>query len=39
MSLYSILGRCILPAEIFSILENTPVGAGNEIQLTDAMRF
>lgn len=38
MSLYSILGRCILPAEIFPILENTPVGAGNEIQLTDAMR-
>lgn len=38
MSLYSILGRCILPAEIFPILENTPVGTGNEIQLTDAMR-
>ena len=38
LSLYSILGRCILPAEIFSILENTPAGAGNEIQLTDAMK-
>jgi len=35
---YSILGRCVLPAEIFSILENTPKGAGGEIQLTDAMR-
>lgn len=38
MSLYSILGRCVLPSEIFGILENTPVGAGNEIQLTDAMK-
>ena len=38
MSLYSILGRCVLPAEIFDILEQTPVGAGNEIQLTDAMK-
>lgn len=37
MSLYSILGRCVLPSEIFSILENTPPGAGGEIQLTDAM--
>lgn len=38
MSLYSILGRCVLPPSIFEILENTPVGAGNEIQLTDAMK-
>lgn len=38
LSLYSILGRCILPAEIFSILEETPPGAGGELQLTDAMR-
>ena len=38
LSLYSILGRCILPAEIFSILEETPLGAGGELQLTDAMR-
>lgn len=38
LSLYSIQGRCILPAEIFKILENTPAGAGNEIQLTDAMK-
>lgn len=37
MSLYSILGRCVLPAEIFDILDRTPPGAGGEIQLTDAM--
>ena len=36
-SLFSILGRCVLPPEIFEILENTPPGAGGEIQLTDAM--
>ena len=35
-SLYSILGRCVLPPEIFDILDNTPPGAGGEIQLTDA---
>ena len=38
MSMYSILGRCVLPPEIFSILENTPVGVGGELQLTDAMK-
>lgn len=38
MSNYSILGRCVLPPEIFGILEHTQPGAGNEIQLTDAMR-
>lgn len=38
MSLFSILGRCILPPEIFEILDNTLPGAGNEIQLTDAMK-
>lgn len=37
MSLYSILGRCILTPEIFDILDNTAPGAGGEIQLTDAM--
>ena len=37
LSLYSILGRCILPPEIFDILEHTAPGANNEIQLTDAM--
>ena len=36
-SLYSILGRVILPPEIFDILEHTKPGAGGEIQLTDAM--
>ncbi len=38
MSLYSILGRCVLPPEIFDILAETEPGAGGEIQLTDAMR-
>ena len=37
-SLYSIFGRCVLPPEIFGILENTPKGVGGEIQLTDAMK-
>lgn len=35
---YAILGRCVLPAEIFEILENTPYGRNNELQLTDAMK-
>ena len=38
LSLYSILDRCVLPASIFDILENTKPGAVGEIQLTDAMR-
>lgn len=38
LSLYSILDRCVLPAEIFEILERTKPGVGGEIQLTDAMR-
>ncbi len=38
LSLYSILGRCILPPEIFDILDKTTPGAGGEIQLTDAMK-
>ncbi len=37
LSLYSILGRCVLPPEIFDVLDRTPPGAGGEIQLTDAM--
>lgn len=37
-SLYSILGRCVLPPDIFDILDQTPPGAGGEIQLTDAMK-
>lgn len=36
-SLFSILGRCVMPAEIFDILEHTAPGANGEIQLTDAM--
>lgn len=38
LSLYSILGRCVLTPDIFDILENTPNGAGGELQLTDAMK-
>ena len=38
LSLYSILGRCVLTPEIFDILEVTPNGAGGELQLTDAMK-
>lgn len=37
MSLYSILGRCVLTPDIFDILDNTAPGSGGEIQLTDAM--
>jgi len=36
-SLYSILGRCLLTKDIYPLLEKTAPGAGNEIQLTDAM--
>ena len=38
LSNFSILGRVVLPPEIFNILESTPKGAGNELQLTDAMK-
>ena len=34
----SILGRVLLTPDIFDILDNTAPGAGNEIQLTDAMK-
>jgi len=34
----SILGRVVLPPEIFDILAVTEPGAGGEIQLTDAMK-
>lgn len=33
----SVVGRYILPAKIMQLLEQTPRGAGNEIQLTDAI--
>lgn len=35
---YAIIGRYILPPDIFNILEQTERGAGGEIQLTDALR-
>ena len=35
---YAILGRVVLPPEIFGILETLGPGAGGEIQLTDAMK-
>jgi UTP--glucose-1-phosphate uridylyltransferase len=35
---YSILGRCVLPAKIFRLLEETAPGLGGEIWLTDAMK-
>ena len=38
MGNFSILGRTVLPPEIFDFLEKTPAGAGNELQLTDAMK-
>ncbi|QXW26046.1 UTP--glucose-1-phosphate uridylyltransferase GalU [Acinetobacter johnsonii] len=33
----AVVGRYILPAKIMRLLEQTPKGAGNEIQLTDAI--
>ncbi len=38
LSNYAILGRYVLTSSIFDILENTPPGRNNEIQLTDGMR-
>jgi UTP--glucose-1-phosphate uridylyltransferase len=35
---YAILGRYVLTPEIFGVLERTPPGRNNEIQLTDGMR-
>lgn len=34
----AVIGRYILPPEIFPILEDTPAGKGGEIQLTDALQ-
>lgn len=34
---FSVVGRYVLPGRIFSLLENTPVGRGGELQLTDAI--
>jgi UTP--glucose-1-phosphate uridylyltransferase len=33
----AVVGRYVLPARIFELLENTRPGAGGEIQLTDAI--
>ena len=33
----AIIGRYVLPGSIFEVLRNTPVGRGDEIQLTDAL--
>ena len=38
LSDYAILGRYVLTPAIFDILEQTPPGRNNEIQLTDGMR-
>ncbi len=35
----AVIGRYILPPDIFDILENLPPGKGNEIQLTDAIKI
>src|SRR5580692_4113669 len=35
----AITGRYVLPSQIFDCLERTKPGAGNEIQLTDALRI
>jgi UTP--glucose-1-phosphate uridylyltransferase len=37
-SRFAIIGRYILPPEIFPLIEQTERGAGGEIQLTDALR-
>ena len=37
-SKYAIIGRYILPPDVFPLLEGTERGAGGEIQLTDALR-
>jgi UTP--glucose-1-phosphate uridylyltransferase len=37
-STLAIIGRYVLPPEIFAAIRQTDRGAGNEIQLTDAMR-
>jgi UTP--glucose-1-phosphate uridylyltransferase len=35
----AIIGRYILTPAIFDVLDNTPLGTGGELQLTDAMRL
>ncbi len=36
---FGIVGRYVVPAEIFALLEDTPPGKGGEIQLTDALHM
>lgn len=35
----AVLGRYVLPPEIFEVLDRTPKGVGGEIQLTDAIKL
>ncbi|MCT9821153.1 UTP--glucose-1-phosphate uridylyltransferase GalU [Microbacterium sp. W1N] len=35
---YAVIGRYVLPAKVFEILERTEPGKGGEIQLTDALQ-
>ncbi|MEU7831288.1 UTP--glucose-1-phosphate uridylyltransferase GalU [Nonomuraea sp. NPDC052129] len=35
---WAIIGRYVIDPAVFEVLENTPPGRGNEIQLTDALR-
>lgn len=35
----AVLGRYVLPPEIFDVLDRTPKGVGGEIQLTDAIKL
>ena len=37
-SKHAIIGRYILTPQVFDLLERTPLGAGGELQLTDAIR-
>jgi UTP--glucose-1-phosphate uridylyltransferase len=34
----AVIGRYVLPGEVFGVLEDTPPGRGDEIQLTDALK-
>jgi len=36
---FAVIGRYVLRAEMFGVLENTQPGRGGEIQLTDALQF
>ena len=36
---FGIVGRYVVPASIFGLLEETPPGKGGEIQLTDALHM